>query len=80
LLEWLNRTVANLTADDRPEGATPWSMQAADLFAQVVHCSPELLSGLWSVLAEPARLDCSLWHELPQTVGEMEDGEPLGEP
>jgi hypothetical protein len=80
LCEWLDRAVANLIADDHPEGAAPWSVHSADLFAQVVNCSPELLHGRWAVLAELVRLDRSLCHEPTQTVGDMEDGEPLCEP
>ncbi|MGF6937127.1 hypothetical protein OKW41_006289 [Paraburkholderia sp. UCT70] len=80
LREWLDRAVASLIADDHPEGAAPWSVQAADLFAQVANCSPELLHGRWAALLELVRLDRSLWHEPTQTVGEIEDGEPLSEP
>lgn len=80
LREWLDRAVASLIADDHPEGAAPWSVQCADLFAQMMNCSPELLGGRWAVLEELVRLDRSLWHMPTQTVGEMEDGEPLGEP
>ena len=45
LREWLDRAIASLIADDHPEGAAPWSVQSADLFAQVASCSPEVLSG-----------------------------------
>jgi hypothetical protein len=69
-----------LIADDNPEGGAPWSLQATDLFTQVANCAPELLSGRWAALLELVRLDRSLWHIPTQTVGEMEDGEPLGEP
>ncbi len=80
LREWLDRAVASLIAGDHPEGAAPLSVQSADLVPQVSNCSPELLGGRWAVLGELVRLDRSLWHEPTQTVGEIEDGEPLREP
>ena len=80
LREWLDRAVASLIADDHPEGAAPWSVQTADLFAQVVNCSPELLGGRWAVLAEVVRLDRSLWHEPTPSIGEIEDSGSLSEP
>ena len=57
LREWLDRVVASLIADDHPEGAAPWSVLAADLFADVANCSPELLHGRWALLYEHALLD-----------------------
>lgn len=80
LREWLDRAVADRIADDHPEGAAPWSVQSADLFAHVANCSPELLHGRWSLLFERVLLDRSLWHEPTLTVGEIEDGEPPKEP
>lgn len=35
LREWMDRAVANMIADEHPEGAAPWSAEASDLFAQV---------------------------------------------
>ncbi|MDR5743962.1 hypothetical protein QCE73_12450 [Caballeronia sp. LZ029] len=80
LREWLDRAVADRIADDHPEGAAPWSVQSADLFAHVASCSPELLHGRWSLLFERVLMDRSLWREPTMTVGEIEDGEPLTEP
>ncbi|WP_091793169.1 hypothetical protein [Burkholderia sp. WP9] len=81
LREWLDRAVANLIADDHPEGAAPWSVQAADLFANVASCSPELLHDRWALLYEQVQLERELWHQPAPTAGEMEDGEvPPGAP
>jgi len=80
LREWLDRAVASLIADDHPEGAAPWSVQAADLFAQVASCSPELLHGRWALLYEQVQLERELWHQPAPTVEEMENGELPGAP
>ncbi|MDR5750349.1 hypothetical protein [Caballeronia sp. LZ024] len=74
LREWLDRAVASLIADDHPEGAAPWAVQAADLFAQVANCSPELLHGRWALLYEHVLLDRDLWHQPEQTAQEINDG------
>jgi hypothetical protein len=52
LREWMDRAVANMIVDDHPEGAAPWSVQAADLFAQVATSTPEVLRGRWALLYE----------------------------
>ncbi|WP_187638437.1 MULTISPECIES: hypothetical protein [Paraburkholderia] len=75
LRERLDRAVASLIADNHPEGAAPWSVQAADLFANVANCSPELLHGRWSLLYERVQLEHDLWHQTEQTAQEMNDGE-----
>lgn len=75
LREWLDRAVANLIADDHPEGAAPWSSQAADLFAQVASCSPELLRGRWALLYEHVLLERDLWHQPEPTPVEVVDAE-----
>ncbi|WP_429451049.1 hypothetical protein [Paraburkholderia sp. WC7.3g] len=80
LREWLDRAVASLIADDHPEGAAPWSLQSADLFADVANCSPELLHGRWSLLFERVQLERDLWHQPEQTGQEMNDGELPGAP
>jgi hypothetical protein len=80
LREWFNRAVASLIADDHPEGAAPWSVQSAELFAQVVNNSPESLHGRWSLLYERALLARTLRHEPSVTVGQIEDGELPGAP
>ncbi|MFM0378490.1 hypothetical protein PQQ72_15900 [Paraburkholderia strydomiana] len=80
LREWLDRAVANLIADDHPEGAAPWSVQAADLFANIANCSPELLRGRWALLYELVLLDRDLWHQPEQTAQETDDGELPGAP
>lgn len=80
LREWLDRAVASLIADDHPEGAAPWSVQAADLFAQVANCSPELLHGRWALLYERVQLERELWHQPAPTAEEMENGELPGAP
>ncbi len=68
LREWLDRAVANLIADDHPEGAAPWSVQSAELFTDVANCSPELLHGRWSRLYERVRLERELWHRVSLTA------------
>jgi hypothetical protein len=80
LREWLDRAVASLIADDHPEGAAPWSVQSADLFAQLANSSPELLRGRWSLLYERVLLERELWHQPEQTAQEMNDGELLAAP
>jgi hypothetical protein len=74
LREWLDRAVASLIADDHPEGAAPWSMQSADLFAQVASSSPEVLRGRWALLYEHVLLERDLWHQPEPTPAEIEDG------
>jgi hypothetical protein len=74
LREWLDRAVASLIADDHPEGAAPWSVQSADLFAQVASCSPEVLSGRWALLYEHVLLERDLWQHSEPTQAEIEDG------
>ncbi|SAL82395.1 hypothetical protein AWB68_06502 [Caballeronia choica] len=74
LREWLDRAVASLIADDHPEGAAPWSVQSADLFAQVASCSPEVLRGRWALLYEHVLLERDLWQHSEPTQAEIEDG------
>ena len=74
LREWLDRAVASLIADDHPEGAAPWSVQSADLFAQVASCSPEVLRGRWALLYEHVLLECDLWQHSEPTQAEIENG------
>jgi hypothetical protein len=73
LREWLDRAVASLIADDHPEGAAPWSVQSADLFAQVASCSPEVLRGRWALLYEHVLLERDLWQHSEPTQAEIED-------
>ena len=80
LREWLDRAVASLIADDHPEGAAPWAVQAADLFAQVASNSPELLRGRWALLYEHVLLERDLWHRSELTPEEAGDGELPGAP
>jgi hypothetical protein len=74
LREWLDRAVASLIADDHPEGAAPWSVQSADLFAQVASCSPEVLRGRWTLLYEHVLLERDLWQHPEPTPEEIGDG------
>jgi hypothetical protein len=74
LREWLDRAIASLIADDHPEGAAPWSVQSADLFAQVASCSPEVLRGRWALLYEHVLLERDLWQHSEPTQAEIEDG------
>lgn len=74
LQEWLDRAVAHLIADDHPEGGAPWSIQAADLFAQVASNSPEVLRGRWALLYEHVLLERELWHQPEPTAEEVEGG------
>ncbi|MFL9906876.1 hypothetical protein [Paraburkholderia sp. RL17-337-BIB-A] len=74
LREWLDRAVASLVADDHPAGAAPWSVQSADLFAQVASCSPEVLRGRWALLYEHVLLARDLWHQPEPTPTEIEEG------
>lgn len=80
LREWLDRAVANLIADDHPEGAAPWSLAPAELFAQFANSAPQALHGRWALLYEHVRQERALWHEPMQTLCEIEDGGPLDEP
>jgi len=75
LREWLDRAVASLVADDHPEGAAPWSVQSADLFAQVASCSPEVLRGRWALLYEHVLLERDLWGHPDPTLEQGEDGD-----
>ena len=74
LREWLDRAVASLVADDCPEGAAPWSVQSAELFAQVASCSPEVLRGRWALLYEHVLLERDLWRHPESTPEQVEDG------
>ncbi|MEZ2307251.1 hypothetical protein AB6809_11545 [Paraburkholderia sp. RCC_158] len=74
LREWLDRAVASFIADDHPEGAAPWSVQSADLFAQVASCSPEVLRDRWALLYEHVLLERDLWHHCDPTQAEVEEG------
>lgn len=75
LREWLDRAVASLVADDHRDGAAaPWSVQSADLFAQVASCSPEILRGRWALLYEHVLLERDLWHQSEPTPSETVDG------
>jgi hypothetical protein len=80
LREWLDRADASLIADDHPEGAARWSVQSANLFADVANNSPELLCGRWALLFEHVQLERGLWHRPEQTGQEMNDGELAGAP
>jgi hypothetical protein len=74
LREWLDRAVASLIADDHPEGAAPWSMQAADLFAQVANASPKVLCGPWALLYEHVLRERDLWDDSSLSSSESEEG------
>jgi hypothetical protein len=63
LREWLDRAVASLIADDHLEGAVPWSVQAADLFADVANCSQSCCAGDGRSLYERMQLERELWHQ-----------------
>jgi hypothetical protein len=74
LREWLDRAVASLAAEDHPEGAAPWSVQSADLFARVASCSPEVLQGRWALLYEHVLLERDLWHRPELALTELDEG------
>lgn len=86
LQEWLDHRVSYAMSDDDVmadrglDRLAPWSLAAADLFAQVANYAPETFCGRWALLYERVRLERALWHEPTQTVGEIEDGAPVSEP
>jgi hypothetical protein len=75
LREWIDRAVANMIADDHPEGAAPWSAQVADHFAQVATSTPEVLRGRWALLYEHVLLERDLWHYPEPTSSEVAEGD-----
>lgn len=86
LQEWFEERVGYALAADQvmvDEGLAaiaPWSLAAADLFAQTANHAPETLSGRWALLYERVKLDRHLWHLPTQSVENIECGEPLDDP
>lgn len=86
LQEWLDQRVSYAMSDDDTmveqglDAIAPWSLASAELFVQVANCAPEALKGRWALLYERVRLEGSLWHEPAQSVGEIDDGDPIIEP